>query len=57
MVRLSILFLSNRVGIWLKNNSLEALNLTIFDALLKGNNMQKENDNQDIFNSQVFKKV
>ena len=48
---------SNSISNWLKKNSLQALNLTLFDVLLKGYNLENESVSSEILNSQVFKKV
>ena len=48
---------SNSISNWLKKNSLQALNLTLFDVLLKGYNIENESVSSEILNSQVFKKV
>lgn len=48
---------SNSISNWLKTNSLQALNLTLFDVLLKGYNLENESVSSEILNSQVFKKV
>ncbi len=49
---------SSRISNWLRNNNLQALNLTLFDILLKENNIQNESvSSPEILNSQVFKKV
>ncbi len=48
---------SNSISNWLKTNSLQALNLTLFDVLLKGYNIENESVSSEILNSQVFKKV